>query len=114
MVLPHYLEREIRKSTWEPHLEHGGLSSSDREKLPDSVFAFPRQRKEPLSDAEHVRNAMERFDQVEGVSDDDRRLAFENIKAAASHFGVDVEQSRWRQLGKRPHAHNPARHQPKP
>lgn len=30
-----------------------------------SQFAFPKQRKEPVHDAEHVRNAIARFDQVE-------------------------------------------------
>ena len=29
-------------------------------------FAFPDQQKEPLTDASHVRNAIARFDQVEG------------------------------------------------
>jgi hypothetical protein len=52
--------------------------------------AFPRQRKEPLTDADHVRNALARFDQVEGVSDADRDLAFANIKAAAAYYGVNV------------------------
>jgi hypothetical protein len=32
--------------------------------LPSGVFAFPMQRKEPLTDAEHVRNAVARFDHV--------------------------------------------------
>jgi hypothetical protein len=50
--------------------------------LPDSVRAFPKQRKEPLTDAQHVRNAMARFDQVIGVSDADRALAFANIEKA--------------------------------
>jgi hypothetical protein len=72
----------------------------DRDKLPDSVYAFPKQRKEPLTDASHVRNAVARFDQVEGVSDTDRELAFANIKKAARHFDVDVEASSWKDLGK--------------
>jgi hypothetical protein len=80
----------------------------DREELPDSAFAFPKQRKEPLTDAAHVRNALARFDQVEDVSDDDRELAFANIKKAAEHFGVEVAEDNWRQLGKRPHTRNPA------
>ena len=48
--------------TWKPHEEHGDLTT--RSNLPDTVFAFPRQRKEPLTDAKHVRNAVARFDQV--------------------------------------------------
>jgi hypothetical protein len=97
-----------RKSTWKPHTEHGELDSEEREKLPDDAFAFPRQRKEPLTDARHVQNALARFDQVEGVSDEDRELAFSNIKKAARHYGLNVEESDWHQLGKHPHTENPA------
>ena len=97
-----------RKSTWKPHTEHGELDSKEREKLPDDAFAFPKQRKEPLTDARHVQNALARFDQVEGVSDEDRELAFSNIKKAAKHYGLNVEESDWHQLGKHPHTENPA------
>ena len=65
------------------------------------MFAFPRQRKEPLTDASHVKNALARFDQVEGVSDADRELAFANIKKAAAHYGVDRQENSWRDLGSR-------------
>lgn len=61
-----------------PDAEHGKIHN--RAELPESVFAFPEQRKEPLTDASHVRNALARFDQVEDVSDADRDLAFANIK----------------------------------
>ena len=97
-------------TTWKPHAEHGTLSTSDRDRLPESAFAFPQQRKEPLTDADHVKNALARFDQVEGVSDADRDLAFRNIKAAAKHYGIAVEESSWRELGRRPHSKNPAHH----
>ena len=63
------------------------------------MFAFPEQRKEPLTDADHVRNALARFDQVEGVSDSDRDLAFANIRKAAQYYGVDVHEKSWRELG---------------
>jgi ABC-type Na+ efflux pump permease subunit len=96
------------KTTWKPYTEHGELGSKDREALPDSVFAFPKQRKEPLTDAAHVRNALARFDQVEDVSDTDRDLAFANIKKAAEHYGVEVAEQSWRDLGKKPHTKNPA------
>jgi hypothetical protein len=81
-----------------PHTEHGDLTT--RSNLPKSVFAFPRQRKEPLTDASHVKNALARFDQVEGVSDPDRDLAFANIKKAAAHYGVDIGEKSWRELGR--------------
>jgi hypothetical protein len=96
------------KATWKPHTEHGDLDTKDRKELPESVYAFPKQRKEPLTDASHVKNALARFDQVEDVSDKDRDLAFENIKAAAKHYGIDVEEKSWKDLGKHPHTKNPA------
>ena len=46
-----------------------GMSTAEKDRLSDSQFAFPDERKEPLNDAAHVRNAIARFDQVEGVSD---------------------------------------------
>jgi len=88
-------------ATWQPHDEHGELS--ERSDLPDSVFAFPKERKEPLTDATHVRNAIARFDQVIDVSDEERALAFANIKLAADHYGVEMSESEWEDLGRRPH-----------
>ena len=69
------------QTTWKPYEKHGELT--ERSDLPDSVFAFPKQRKEPMTDASHVRNAIARFDQTIDVSDEDRKLAFANIKKAA-------------------------------
>ena len=77
------------------------LSDKEREKLPDSAFAFPRERKEPLVDADHVRDAIARFDQVEGVSNDERDEAWKRIKAAAKKHDVDLSEDNWRQLFKR-------------
>ncbi len=88
------------KTTWKPHEKHGSVT--ERGDLPDSVFAFPKQRKEPMTDASHVRNAIARFDQVIGVSDEERKQAFANIKKAAAHYGVDVTESDWTELGKPP------------
>jgi hypothetical protein len=96
------------KTTWKPQDKHGDLSTKDRKNLPDSVYAFPGKRKEPLTDAAHVRTALARFDQVHDVSDAERDQAFANIRAAAKHYGVDVVEDDWRQLGKRPHTPNPA------
>ena len=94
--------------TWKPHTEHGKLDSKERKELPDTVYAFPKQRKEPLTDASHVKDALARFDQVEGVSDQERDLAFANIKKAAEHYGIHIEEKDWHDLGKRPHTENPA------
>jgi hypothetical protein len=86
-------------TTWKPHEEHGTLSADDRNGLPDSAYAFPDKRKEPLTDASHVRNALARFDQVKGVSDAERDQAFANIRAAAKHYDVDVAEKSWHELG---------------
>ncbi len=74
------------------------LSTAEQNELPASKFAFPKERKEPLTDARHVRNAIARFDQVEGVSDTERTAAWRRIKAAAREFGVEVEARSWREL----------------
>ena len=87
------------QANWKPHTEHGDLTT--RSNLPESVYAFPKQHKEPLTDATHVRNALARFDQVEGVTDSDRELALANIKKAAAHYGVDIKEKSWRELGKK-------------
>ena len=88
------------ETTWKPHEKHGELT--ERSDLPDSVFAYPKQRKEPMTDASHVRNAIARFDQTIGVSDEDRELGFANIMKAAKHYGVDMSESDWSELGNRP------------
>ncbi|MBV1854843.1 DUF6582 domain-containing protein [Catellatospora tritici] len=96
------------KPTWRPHEREGELSTAERNDLPESVFAIPDKRKLPLTDADHVRNALARFDQMKDVNDDDRDLAFANIRAAAKHYDVDIAETGWRQLGRKPHTANPA------
>jgi hypothetical protein len=76
--------------------------------LPESVYAFPKQRKEPLTDAQHVRNAVARFDQVLDISDADRALAFANIQMAAAYYDVHLAETSWRDLG----SHPQKRHRP--
>jgi hypothetical protein len=95
------------RASWKPHEKHGRLTTQSD--LPDSVFAFPKQRKEPLTDARHVRNAVARFDQVTGVSDADRQLAFANIRKAAQHYDVDLSESEWTDLGVKPQSNRSAR-----
>ena len=77
------------------------LNEAQRDKLDEDRFAFPKERKEPLNDADHVRNAIARFDQVEGVSDDERDAAWKRIKKAADKHGVEVHEKSWRELGKK-------------
>ena len=88
------------RATWKPHEKHGTLTK--RADLPNSVFAYPKLRKEPLTDAKHVRNAIARFDQVTGVSDEEREQAFANIKKAAKYYDVDMSETKASDLGKRP------------
>jgi hypothetical protein len=68
--------------------------------MSSQTFAFPKQRKEPLNDARHVRNAVARFDQVEGVSDADRDAAWRRIRSAARKYGVQISARGWRSLMK--------------
>jgi ElaB/YqjD/DUF883 family membrane-anchored ribosome-binding protein len=77
------------------------LSATDREKLDKRSFAFPDQEKEPLENVSHVRNAIARFKQVKGVSDDDRDAAWKRIKAAAKKFDVEVSEKSWHEIGKK-------------
>ena len=53
------------------------LSERQRDRMPAERFAFPKERKEPLNDASHVRNAIARFNQVEGVTEEERKAALE-------------------------------------
>ena len=75
-----------------------GISTREENRMPREEFAFPEQRKEPIHDARHVRNAIARFDQVEDVSDADRDAAWRRIKAAARRFDIEVEAKDWREL----------------
>lgn len=77
------------------------LKEKQRDRLDEDQFAFPKQRKEPLNNASHVRNAMARFNQVEDVSDDERDAAWRRIKTAANKHGVEVSEKSWRELGKK-------------
>lgn len=85
-------------SSTSPRRRSSPLSTAQKNDLPDSAFAFPEQRKEPLTDAKHVRNAVARFDQVEGVSNAERDRAWRRIRAAARKYDVEIEARGWRQL----------------
>lgn len=89
-------------ATWRPRDTHGKLSKAKLEALPESAFAFPGQRLGPLTGAAYVRAAIADFAQFSDVSDEDRDLAFENIRAAAQHYHVAMTETDWRQLGTRP------------
>ncbi len=74
------------------------MRTHEENQLPDEAFAFPDERKEPLVDAAHVRNAVARFDQVEGVSDAERDRAWQRIRSAARVFDVELHEQDWREL----------------
>jgi hypothetical protein len=76
------------------------LSTDDRNDLEKGAFAFPEERKEPLENAAHVRNAIARFNQVKGVSDAERDAAWKRIEAAAKKHDVEVKEKSWREIGK--------------
>jgi len=75
------------------------LDTAHRNAVPSGSFAFPKQRKEPLENAAHVRNAIARFNQVQGVTDAERDEAWKHIKAAAKKYGVEVNEASWREVG---------------
>lgn len=77
------------------------LNENDRNSLAETQFAFEKQRKEPIENASHVRNAVARFDQVKGVSDEERDAAWKRIKAAARKFHVELHETDWRELGRK-------------
>jgi hypothetical protein len=69
------------------------LTTTAREGISTTKFAFPKQRKEPLENASHVRNAAARFDQVEGVTEAERQAAWKRIQSAAKKYGVELKNS---------------------
>jgi hypothetical protein len=70
------------------------LKEAARDKIPATKFAFPKQRKEPLENASHVRNAAARFNQVEGVTEAERKAAWKRIEAAAKKDDVELKSSK--------------------
>jgi hypothetical protein len=75
-----------------------GLSTAEQNRLDEKEFAFPDERKEPLTDAAHVLNAIARFDNVEGVTDAERDAAWKRIVAAAKRYDIEVAADDWRDL----------------
>jgi hypothetical protein len=69
------------------------LGKAARDRISTTKFAFPKQRKEPLENASHVRNAVARFHQVKDVTEAERRAAWKRIQSAAKRFGVEIQES---------------------
>jgi len=89
-----------QKSAARRHNMSRALTTQRRNRMPGHMFAFARKRKEPINDARHVRNAVARFDQVEGVTIAERDRAWRRIREAARRFGVKIEVRGWRALMK--------------
>jgi hypothetical protein len=90
-------QREAARRNLEKARRARGAAAPRRD---DASFAFPTERKEPLSDAAHVRNTIARFDQVDGVTDAERDRAWKRILASAKKFDVEVTAKSWRDLSK--------------
>jgi hypothetical protein len=77
------------------------LNEKNRDSLTEAQFAFEKQRKEPLENASHVRNAVARFNQLEGVTDAERDAAWKRIQSAAKKFNVELHETGWREIGRK-------------
>jgi hypothetical protein len=97
------IELRVQVPTTSEATDMAKLDAGERNDLDKRRFAFPKQRKEPLDDADHVRNAIARFDQVKGVSDDERDEAWKRIQAAARKYDIAISEKSWRELGRHPH-----------
>lgn len=67
------------------------LSAKQRASLPDSAFAYvdsKGNRRLPIHDEAHVRNALSRFNQVRFESPDAREKAFRRLLRAAAGYGI--------------------------
>ena len=64
------------------------LTKSTRNRISTGKFAFPKQRKEPLENAAHVRNVAARFNQVEGVTEAEAR---ESMRLAAAKLPIKTK-----------------------
>ena len=84
-------------ATWQPLAapydinDNGKLDPRERRALPDSAFALPHQRELPLVDVELVLEAIEELRELRYVTEEERRMAATNIRAAARYFGVQMQ-----------------------
>lgn len=72
------------------HIDGKKLDEKARDDLGSESFAVPGKRKLPIHDAEHVRNALARFNQTEGLTPAEKKSAMARIRRAAKKFGVSV------------------------
>jgi hypothetical protein len=66
------------------------LTAQQRRRIPARQYAVPELRKLPIEDENHIRNAMARFNQVKGLSREQKERAFDRIVNAAARHGIDA------------------------
>ena len=81
------------QTTWKPHTEHGDLTT--RSNLPDSVYAFPKQKKEPLTDASQRRKLLRQLLVVGIIRAHQRRFARIVTRYVFSAFRL-ISDTNWR------------------
>jgi len=72
------------------------LSTEARDRLRDSSFAYidsDGERHLPINDADHVRNAISRFNQTDFQSKTAKHSAARRILAAAKRHDIEVDDS---------------------
>lgn len=72
------------------------LDTEERTRLRDSSFAYIDgygERHLPINDANHVRNAIARFDQTDFASGKVRHAAATRILAAAKRYDIEVDEA---------------------
>jgi hypothetical protein len=74
------------------------LTEASRDHIKDEHYAFPKERKMPIHDAAHIRNAIARFNQVKDVTAEERDKAWNRIKTAAKKHNVEMNEESWHQL----------------
>jgi hypothetical protein len=71
------------------------LTERKRDRLDDDEFAYTDgkgERKLPIHDEAHVRNAISRFNQTDFSGGDSKATAARRILRAAKRYGVDVAE----------------------
>ena len=84
-------KKEAIAEAWVTYISLAKLDTAAREKIPSEKFAVPGKRKLPIHDCAHVRNAMARFNQTQGLTSAEKAAARRRILAAAKKCGIEVK-----------------------
>ena len=96
------------KATWKHHEDNNALDAKERNELPASAYAFPDKRKRASQQRLSRPQRHRPLRPGQRRHRNEREQAFANIKAAAKHYGVEMKEAHWQELGKKPHTANPA------